>query len=232
MSSPPTRLRSILGHLSPFSSSSPAAAAGHNDPKTHDHAHHLHTLSPTFFLERAIAIEPDAEAVVHVAANGRPVRRTYAEFGARARGFAYFLRRHGLHRVGILAPNTPAFLETIYGVGAAGGALVPVNYRLKEDDIGYIFEFAEVDSIVVDREFEALLEPFRKAHSRVKIIVDWVSLPPLMRACRGADGAARRTRTRPRARLRRRCGRAWRTTTRRAPRAGTGCMPRPPTRTA
>ena len=47
----------------------------------------------------------------------------------RARGLAYFLRGRGLRRVGILATNTPAFLESIFGIVAAGGVLVPANYR-------------------------------------------------------------------------------------------------------
>jgi acyl-CoA synthetase (AMP-forming)/AMP-acid ligase II len=29
--------------------------------------------------------------------------------------------KHGYKRVGILAPNTPAFLEALFGIGAAGG---------------------------------------------------------------------------------------------------------------
>jgi acyl-CoA synthetase (AMP-forming)/AMP-acid ligase II len=57
---------------------------------------------------------------------------------------AYFLKQKGLKRVGILAPNTPAFLESIFGIAAAGGVHVGVNYRLKVEDVAYIFEFAEV----------------------------------------------------------------------------------------
>ena len=67
--------------------------------------------TPTFFLPRAAEIEPDAEAIYHVCANGKVLRRTYIEFADRARGLAYFLKKHQLARVGILAPNTPAFLE-------------------------------------------------------------------------------------------------------------------------
>jgi acyl-CoA synthetase (AMP-forming)/AMP-acid ligase II len=119
MSSAAARLKSLLGHFGAVTGS----------PVGIDHTHHLHELSPTFFLERAAAIEPDAEAIYHVTANGKVLRRSYAEFAERARGLAYFLRKHGLKRVGVLATNTPAFLESIFGVIAAGGVLVPVNYR-------------------------------------------------------------------------------------------------------
>ncbi|KAI0449524.1 AMP-binding domain-containing protein [Xylaria acuta] len=163
MSGAASRLRNILGHLSGNSSKSPAGF---------DHEHHLHRLSPTFFLERAAAIEPDAEAIYHVTANGKVLRRSYGEFAERARGLAYFLRKHGLKRVGILASNTPAFLEAIFGVVAAGGVLVPANYRLKPNDITYIFDFSEVDSIIVDQEYLPLLDDFKKNHPKVRFIID------------------------------------------------------------
>lgn len=67
--------------------------------------------SPTYFLPRAAEIEPDAEAIYHVSVNGKVVRRSYGEFADRARGLAYFLLKSNFKRVGILAPNTPAFLE-------------------------------------------------------------------------------------------------------------------------
>ncbi|KAK2026524.1 AMP-binding enzyme [Colletotrichum zoysiae] len=163
MSSPPSRLKNILGHL--LSSSS--AKKDEPQPK-----HHIHQLSPTFFLERAAAIEPDAEAIFHVTANGQTLRRSYMEFADRARGLAYYLKKHGFKRVGILAPNTPAFLESIFGIAAAGGVHVGVNYRLKPDDITYIFNFAEVDSIIVDHEFVPLLDEFKAKHPKVPFIVD------------------------------------------------------------
>ncbi|KAG9877585.1 acetyl-CoA synthetase-like protein, partial [Aureobasidium melanogenum] len=131
-----------------------------------------HQLSPTFFLPRAATIEPDAPAIYHVTANKKVLRRSYQEFADRARGLAYYLRRHGFKRVGILCPNTPAFLEAIFGIAAAGAVNVGVNYRLQSVDINYIFEHAEVDSIIADAEFAHLLDEFRAAHPGIKIIID------------------------------------------------------------
>ncbi|KAL2887223.1 Acetate/butyrate--CoA ligase AAE7, peroxisomal [Ceratocystis lukuohia] len=155
------RLGSILNHLK--------AGSGTDD---FEHKHNLHTLSPTFFLPRAAAIEPDAEAIVHLTRDNKVLRRSYQVFADRACGLAHFLLKHNLKRVGVLAPNTPAFLECIYGVVAAGGVVVPVNYRLKEDDIAYIFDFAEVDAIVVDDEYKDLLGAYIKAHPKTRIVVD------------------------------------------------------------
>lgn len=61
-----------------------------------------------------------AEAIYHVTANKKTIRRTYLQTADRARGLAYYLKKHGFKRVGILAPNTPAFLESIFGIAAAG----------------------------------------------------------------------------------------------------------------
>ncbi|KUI65445.1 putative acyl-activating enzyme 1, peroxisomal [Cytospora mali] len=138
----------------------------------HQHPNHIHTLSPTIFLPRAASIEPQAEAIVHITANGAILRRTYQEFADRARGLAYYLKTHGFKRVGVLMPNTPAFLECVYGVVAGGAVIVPVNYRLKADDVSYILAFADVEVVVVDWEFEGLLARFREARPGVKVVVD------------------------------------------------------------
>ncbi|DAA78363.1 TPA_exp: Uncharacterized protein A8136_4339 [Trichophyton benhamiae CBS 112371] len=138
-----------------------------------------HTLSPTFFLPRAAAIEPDAEAIYHVTANNKVVRKTYQQFSDRARGLAYYIKKRGYRRVGILAPNTPGFLESIFGIAAAGAVNVgklfrirAINYRLKAEDIAYIFTHADVDSIIVDKEFVHLLDEFRKSSPHIPLIVD------------------------------------------------------------
>ena len=42
----------------------------------------------------------------------------------RARGLAYYIKKHRYKKVGILCPNTPAFLESIFGIAAAGAVNV------------------------------------------------------------------------------------------------------------
>ncbi|KAK5173817.1 uncharacterized protein LTR77_002498 [Saxophila tyrrhenica] len=143
-----------------------------SDTTEYIHRHHIHQLSPTYFLPRAAAIEPNATAVYHTTANGAILKYTYAETARRASGIAYYLKKHGYKRVGILMTNTPGFLETFYGIGGAGGVNVAINYRLKAEDIAYIFDHADVEAIVVDKEFEHLLEGFRRDHPQVHVLVD------------------------------------------------------------
>lgn len=133
------------------------------------------------------------------------MERTYRQVADRARGFAYYVKKKGYKRTGILSTNTPAFLEAIFGIGAAGAvnvgmfyssssvivetlrsweqsthsqdktnASAAINYRLKPDDITYIFTHADVDSILVDAEFLPLLSQFRaqKSTRHIPFIVD------------------------------------------------------------
>ncbi|KAF5858910.1 hypothetical protein ETB97_003570 [Aspergillus alliaceus] len=158
MSGAKSRLSGLLGHFIPGGGA--------------EHRVNFHTLSPTFFLPRAAAIEPEAEAIHHITANNQVLRRTYAETADRARGLAYYLKKHGFKRVGILCPNTPAFLESIFGIAAAGAVNVAVNYRLKEDDIAYIFTHSDVEAIIVDQEFLSLLQSYRASKPDVPIILD------------------------------------------------------------
>ena len=70
-------------------------------------------------------------------ANRKVLRRTYEEVADRARGLAYYLKKHGYKRVGILATNTPAFLESLFGIAAAGG--VSVGKHTHTQDHGLYF---------------------------------------------------------------------------------------------
>ena len=74
-------------------------------------------LTPLGFLERAAAVFPDHTAIIH-----GPLRRTYAEFYARARRLASALAKRGIKRgdtVSAMLANTPAMLECHYGVPMA-----------------------------------------------------------------------------------------------------------------
>ncbi|KZF22146.1 acetyl-CoA synthetase-like protein [Xylona heveae TC161] len=167
MSGPKSRLARIASHFLP---ASPVPEQVTTDTGAHRFNHH--SLSPTFFLQRAAEIEPNAEAIYHITANGQLLRRSYQEAADRARGLAYYIKQHGWKRVGILCPNTPAHYESIFGIAAAGAIQVAVNYRLKATDITYILAHADVEVIIVDAEFLPLIEKYRGEHPAVPIIVD------------------------------------------------------------
>ncbi|KAI9833018.1 MAG: hypothetical protein M1819_003850 [Sarea resinae] len=165
MSGTTSRLAKLTSHFlhhSPSPPSDPVPQAKHN----------IHSLSPTIFLPRAASIEPDAEAIYHVTANDKVLRRSYQEAADRARGFAYYLKTHGYTRVGLLCPNTPTFYESIFAIAAAGAVNVSVNYRLKPDNIAYILAHSDAQVVVVDAEFLPLLKEFRDTNPHIPLIVD------------------------------------------------------------
>lgn len=170
------RLTKLASHFIPSSASPTVADAseltinGHVRGSTNWYNHH--SLSPTSFLPRAAQIEPEAPAIYHRNVQNHVLRRTYGEFADRASAFAYFLKKKGYKRIGFLLTNTPSFLYATFGAGAAGAIVIAINYRLKKDDISYIFQHADADYIIVDREYTALLDDYRAAKPNVPILVD------------------------------------------------------------
>ena len=50
--------------------------------------------------------------------------------------------------------------------------MIAANYRLKAEDIGYIFNHAEAEVIIVDHEFVHLLDGFRQRYPDIGLVVD------------------------------------------------------------
>jgi AMP-binding enzyme len=123
-----SRLNQILSHINPFSSA--------DQPQ---HPPWFHPLNPTYFLPRAASIYGSAQAVQHRTSANIDITRTYSEFSSRAAGLSYFLReemklKRG-DRVAIVSPNTPMFLESLFGIAGAGCISLCVNYKLTSQGI-------------------------------------------------------------------------------------------------
>src|SRR4051794_22254622 len=108
-------------------------------------------LTPLTFLERAAAVYPKHTAIIH-----GPLRRSYAEFYARARRLASALAKRGIGRgdtVSAMLANTPAMLEAHYGVPMTQGVLNTLNTRLDAAAIAFSLDHAETKVLITDREF-------------------------------------------------------------------------------
>lgn len=127
-----------------------------------------HELNPAFFLPRSALLEPNAKALVHRSRTNRYYSRNYLELSERVKGLSYFFKHHGYKRIAILAPNTPAHLETLFAASASGGIVMGVNYRLTKKEIEYILNLGQADLVIVDREFESLADVLPDRH----VIVD------------------------------------------------------------
>jgi fatty-acyl-CoA synthase len=128
-------------------------------------------LTPLNLLERAAAVYPDHTAVIHGA-----VRRTYAEFYARARRLASALHKRGIGRgdtVSVMLPNTPAMLEAHYGVPMAGAVLNTLNTRLDAAIIAFTFDHAETKVLITDREFSGVVKEALARAKTKPLVIDY-----------------------------------------------------------
>ena len=132
-------------------------------------------LTVADFLDRAAVVFPDRVAVVDEPdAAGSLGTLTYGELAARARGMALALDRMGVghgERIGIVSPNSAKFLISFFGVSAYGRVLVPINFRLNAEEVGYIVEHSGASVLLVDPEFDAGLAGVTAKH---RILLDGV----------------------------------------------------------
>ena len=126
-------------------------------------------LTPLTFLERASLAFGERTAVV---SGSR--RFTYRELHDRVHRLANALRDAGVvpgDRVAVLAPNSPALLESHFGVPLAGAVLVAINTRLSSEEIEYIIRDAGARALIVDVELAPLVEPFARTLDHLRTIV-------------------------------------------------------------
>jgi fatty-acyl-CoA synthase len=128
-------------------------------------------LTPLGFLERAANTHPAHTAIVH----GK-IRRSYAEFYARARRLASALAKRGIGRgdtVSVMLPNTPAMLEAHYGVPMCGAVLNALNTRLDAAVLAFTLDHAETKVLITDRELSKVMKE-ALARTKVKpLVIDY-----------------------------------------------------------
>ena len=113
-------------------------------------------LTPLGFLERAAAVFPDHTAIIHGS-----LRRSYAEFYARARRLGSALAKRGIKRgdtVSAFLANTPAMLECHYGVPMCKAVLNTLNTRLDAPIIAFSLDHADTKVVITDREFSKVMK--------------------------------------------------------------------------
>jgi len=128
-------------------------------------------LTPLGFLERAASVFPQHTAIIH-----GPLRRTYAEFYARARRLASALANAGVKRgdtVSVLLANTPAALECAYGVPMTQGVLNTLNTRLDAAIIAFSLDHADAKLVITDREFSKTMSEALKLAKVKPLVIDY-----------------------------------------------------------
>jgi len=128
-------------------------------------------LTPLTFLERAATVFPEHTAIIH-----GTIRRSYAEFYRRSRQLASALSDKGIGRgdtVSVMLANTPAMLESHYGVPMCGAVLHSINTRLDSATIAYQLDHSEAKVLIVDREFLTIIRAAIELSQVSPILVDY-----------------------------------------------------------
>jgi fatty-acyl-CoA synthase len=106
------------------------------------------------YLDRAVLVYPERTAVIDEPGTpGSLGSFTYASFGKRVRNFARKIEDLGLgvgDRVAMVSPNSARFLVSFWGTSQFGRVLVPINFRLNRQEIGYIIEHSGATVLFVD----------------------------------------------------------------------------------
>lgn len=87
-------------------------------------------------------------------------RITFGELFDQVNILAGSLSRTGVQkgeRIAVLAKNYPQYLTLMGGIAALGAIMVPINFRLTADEVGYNLTNTEPVMIVVDPDFEKII---------------------------------------------------------------------------
>ncbi len=125
-------------------------------------------LTVADFLNRAALVHGTRVAVIdEPGAAGSLGALTYAELEARARGMGRALDHldvgHGA-RVAIVSPNSGKFLTSYFGVSSYGRILVPINFRLTAEEIGFIVQHSGASVLLYDPELRDVVADIGVAH--------------------------------------------------------------------
>lgn len=119
-------------------------------------------LSVLDFLHRAELVYGDRVGIVdepdQPAASWGEV--TYRRMAELARAQAAGLDRLGVgagERVAIVSHNSARLMTSLFGVSGHGRVLVPVNFRLKAEEVAYIVEQSGASMLLVDPELDEAL---------------------------------------------------------------------------
>ncbi len=126
-------------------------------------------LSVTDFIDRAVQVYGDRVGVVDEPDQPAPSlgEVTYAEMGRLARRQAARLDELGIgvgERVAVVSHNSARLLTAFFGVAGSGRVLVPVNFRLRPDEVKYIVEHSGARVVYVDPEIDEALADVGAEH--------------------------------------------------------------------
>jgi len=126
-------------------------------------------LSIADFIDRAVTVYGDRVGVVDEPDQPAPSLGdlTYAEVAALAARQAARLDALGVgpgDRVAIVSHNAARLLVSFFGVAGYGRVLVPINFRLRPDEVSYIVEHSGARVLLIDPELDTMLSGVMAEH--------------------------------------------------------------------
>src|SRR3954465_5177074 len=126
-------------------------------------------LTTRDFLERAELVYGDRVGIVDEPDQPAPSLGdlTYREVARRARAMQAALDGLGIEegeRVAVVSHNAGRLVEMLLGVPSSGRVLVPVNFRLSQEEVAYIVGHSGARVLMVDPELEASLKGIEAEH--------------------------------------------------------------------
>lgn len=121
-------------------------------------------------LEHAIDLMPERVAVI---CGER--RRTFGELEERANRLAHHLAAQGIGagaHVGIYSRNSVEYVETMTALFKLRAVPININYRYTADELGYIFDDADLQGLVYERQYAPLVAQARTADMQHMLVID------------------------------------------------------------
>ncbi|SDM73049.1 Acyl-CoA synthetase (AMP-forming)/AMP-acid ligase II [Fictibacillus solisalsi] len=108
-------------------------------------------MNLAYLLSKSAAAYPDHNAIVY-----RGKALTFQQLSYRVTQLASVLKANlnPGDRVAILSPNRPEILEVMFAVWKAGLVVVPLNFRLHENEVLYILNHSEVAAFFYDGVYQ------------------------------------------------------------------------------
>ena len=117
-------------------------------------------FSTADFLDRAEQVYGDRIGVIdEPTVDDSLGQLTYREFARRVRALQAGLDELGVdvgERVAVVSPNAARLLELFFAVPSSGRVLVPINFRLRAEEVEYIVEHSGATVLLVDPSLDEL----------------------------------------------------------------------------
>lgn len=101
-------------------------------------------------------------------------RITYGELNNQVKRVSCGLLQLGIKRdekIAILLKNCPEYIVSYFAILKAGGIVIPLNFMLKEEELKYILDNAEVSTIITSPEFMPIINCLKLQLEKLKQVI-------------------------------------------------------------